>query len=214
MTGTAPPALDGAHPLNRLAAVLTVLLALAGLASLATAVPLFLRARALDQVAAETTTLLAVLDADQVVRAAFGINALLTIGTGIVFLTWQYRHAVNAELLRDGPLSLGPGWAVGGWLIPGANLVLPFLQLRQAARVCGPVPRVVTAWSVLFVAGGLLFSGSAAIRRNHREPIVMALPVSNADWVAGAAMAVYAAAAVLAILVVRALTDRQQRILA
>lgn len=212
MTGTEPGALDGAHALDRLAGVLTVALGLAGLASLATAAALLLRARAIDRVAAETTTLLAVLDADQFVRTAFGANALLTIGTGIVFVFWQYRFTANAELLADRPLSLGPGWAVGGWFIPVANLVLPFLQLRGAARVFGPVPRTVTAWTVCFVGGAALFTGSTALRDGY-APLLPSglLDVATADVVAAAAMLVYTAAAVFAILVVRVLTDRQPR---
>jgi uncharacterized protein DUF4328 len=214
MTGTEPGALDGAHALDRLAGVLTVALALAGLASLATAAALLLRARAIDRAAAETTTLLAVLDADQFVRAAYGANALLTIGTGLVFVFWQYRFTANADLLADHPLPLGPGWAVGGWFVPVANLVLPFLQLRQAARVSGPVPRIVPAWTACFIGGAVLFTGSTALRDGYAPLLPRGLiDVATADVVAAAAMLGYTAAAPLAIMMVRTLTERQQTVL-
>lgn len=60
---------------------------------------------------------------------AFLVAWLVTV---VAFISWQYRHARNAEAL--GGDGLGAGWAVGGWFIPVANLVLPGVQLFGASK--------------------------------------------------------------------------------
>ena len=56
------------------------------------------------------------------------VNSALSVVLVIMLLVWLYR----VHDARRGQASFSPGMAVGGWLIPGANLVLPPLILRSA----------------------------------------------------------------------------------
>ncbi|MEO6318229.1 MAG: DUF4328 domain-containing protein [Acidimicrobiales bacterium] len=111
-------------------------------------------------------------DADDAVAAFSGIHVLLLLAAGIVFIIWQFRHAKNAEVVgaRGG---LGPGWAIGGWFIPLANLVLPTVQIFQsskasdvASRQEGRSPKgsaLVIVWGVLFGLGLIVLAAGGAL---------------------------------------------------
>lgn len=64
-----------------------------------------------------------------------GIVALLHIpvyvGTIVFFLIWEHRAFNNLSALRANYLEFSPGWAVGWWFIPFANLVKPFQAMRE-----------------------------------------------------------------------------------
>lgn len=55
----------------------------------------------------------------------------LYLGTAIAFLVWLYRAEVNARALGAQDMMVGPGWAVGWFFIPLANLVMPFVAVRE-----------------------------------------------------------------------------------
>ena len=63
------------------------------------------------------------------------LYALTTLFAGIVFIAWLHRARVNLETLAPAALRWRPGWAVGGWLIPLANLVIPVLVVSEVDRV-------------------------------------------------------------------------------
>jgi|SRR5262245_25113304 len=85
-------------------------------------------------------------------QQVFGIALLSTI---IAFLYWLYVALRN--LLRWGLRPRwGPGWAVGSWFIPVADLVLPLLVVREAARRSGSGQSgsmLVVVWWVVFLVG-------------------------------------------------------------
>ena len=51
--------------------------------------------------------------------------------TGVLFLVWLYRAHSNLEALEARNLQFTPGWAVGWWFVPFANLVKPFQVVRE-----------------------------------------------------------------------------------
>jgi len=55
---------------------------------------------------------------------------VLAIVTGIVFFCWVYRANANARRLGAAGLS-GPGWAVGCFFIPVANLWMPYEAMKE-----------------------------------------------------------------------------------
>nr|MBO2502568.1 DUF4328 domain-containing protein [Thermoanaerobacterales bacterium] len=59
-------------------------------------------------------------------------------GDGDRVVAWQHLHALNARALARGADGLGPGWAIGGWFIPVANLVIPAAQIAGANRAVEP----------------------------------------------------------------------------
>jgi len=85
-------------------------------------------------------------------RAVFGVALLSTF---ITFLWWLYVALRNLHRWGLRP-RWGPGWAVGSWLIPVADLVLPLLVVREAARRSGSGrggSALVLVWWVVFLAG-------------------------------------------------------------
>ncbi|MCI0347697.1 MAG: DUF4328 domain-containing protein, partial [Chloroflexi bacterium] len=125
-----------------------------------------------------------------------------------------------------GPLPLGPGWAIGGWFIPIAGYVLGPLQLHHAAAASDPrrgvgaggetrpgrVPGVLIAWWATFVAGSTVFFVGQVMRPSNDGSLGLAeylRDVQSADRLVAVAALVYAAAAVLATLTVRVLSERQ-----
>lgn len=214
-------------PLRGLSTALTVLLALAGVAALLLAGAMFNRA----SVSADLAPFISTPDVLQRHDDATGTFAgmlvlyvLLVLAAGVVFIVWQFRHAANAQA-RRGSLGLGPGWAIGGWFIPVANYVLPAIQLHQSARASDPetgpgpspgsggrAPGVIIAWALAYALGNIVFAVGVAIYSSGidemgfvNDPDAM----TTGDRLGATGMLIVAAAAVLAILMVRKLSARQ-----
>jgi len=105
---------------------------------------------------------------------AFSEAALLVVAV-VLFLVWLYRAVSNANRLAFW-MRFTPGWAVGWFFIPIANLFRPLQVVREVWRVCDPSPA----------------AGTAAGRRDLRvSPLV---PVWWAAWllsdIVGGAVAV------------------------
>lgn len=56
---------------------------------------------------------------------------LLRIGTIIFLLIWEYRAFNNLPALKATNLEFSPGWAIGWWFIPFANLVKPYQVMSE-----------------------------------------------------------------------------------
>jgi hypothetical protein len=135
---------------------------------------------------------------------------------GIAFITWLVLARRNAGLLGGAP-AWASSWAVGGWFIPVANLVIPYRVVRdvrqasgldplgQATAMAAPVGRwwagvIVTAllnrlvalYSVLTSYGGM-FKGEALDTR------LVAYPLWTAGTVALVVTAILGARVVLRI---------------
>lgn len=67
----------------------------------------------------------------QLYTAALLISFVVTIATIIVFAMWIYRAAANIVAAGVPGFDYTPGWAVGWYFIPFANLVKPFTAMRQ-----------------------------------------------------------------------------------
>ena len=59
------------------------------------------------------------------------LEILLRILTIIFFLVWLHRAFSNLPALRAEHLEFSPGWAVGWWFIPFANLVKPYQIMSE-----------------------------------------------------------------------------------
>lgn len=203
--------------LGGVATALSILLGLTGLGALGVAGALFNRASVLEDGA--FSDFAEVQDADDLAAATGGIYVLLFIATVVLWMIWQYRHGKNAEALgkRDG---LGAGWAIGGWFIPIANLVLGPLQLHQSARASDPdapsgqgrAPGLVAVWWALWVAQGVIgfFSGRLGFTGDLGDDVDLE-EFRSSDQLGGVGALVTAAAAFVAIAMVRELSARQRR---
>lgn len=58
-------------------------------------------------------------------------NWLLLIATYVVFGMWIYRAAANVAAAMVPGFDCTPGWAVGWYFVPFANLFKPFAVMRQ-----------------------------------------------------------------------------------
>ena len=214
-----PPPGMGPRSLGGLATALTVLLCIIAAIELIAAIVLFYRSSLLFDAADGDFPGSSEADAvDAGVAVTTALHTLLFLATAVVFIVWQYRHAKNAGLLgrRSG---LGAGWAIGGWFIPLANLVLPAVQIFRSARVsddrAGRGPAVVVPWAILFGLGSLLRAVQVGLSPTD-EFLTTASDIEAAatsDVIGGFAMLVLIAAAVLCIVMVRSLTTRQERAL-
>ena len=59
------------------------------------------------------------------------LEILLRVLTIIFFLIWLHRAFKNLPALGATNLEFSPGWAVGWWFIPFANLVKPYQVVRE-----------------------------------------------------------------------------------
>ncbi|MGP2439346.1 DUF4328 domain-containing protein [Streptomyces sp. JW3] len=92
---------------------------------------------------------------------------VVLVPCAIVFVVWFFRMRRATGALAPDRFRSGPGWAIGAWLIPLANLWLPYrvaFDMWGAATVLpsdGGLPRTrlwpLNLWWGLFVAG-ILFS--------------------------------------------------------
>jgi Domain of unknown function (DUF4328) len=195
---------------------LTVLLLLTAAAALVRAVALGGRLVVLDDPSAGDY-LRRASDADSFVRVLDVVVGLAVLAVIPCFIVWCFRAAKNQEALARRPERLGAGWAVGGWFIPLGNLVIPVLVLQDLwrgsdARIERGDPRwriaerswLIGWWWGLLLAALVTFAGSPIDRRELDLE-----DVRGANLLAIVGMLCFAASAVLAILVVKRLDERQ-----
>lgn len=60
-----------------------------------------------------------------------GLAGTLALPAGVIFLVWVGMAAHNLRVLGVQGMRFGVGWTVGWWFVPFANLVLPFLALKE-----------------------------------------------------------------------------------
>ena len=68
---------------------------------------------------------------DGLYAAVLLANWLLLVATYIVFGMWIYRAAANVVAASIPGFDYTPGWAVGWYFVPIANLAKPFTAMRQ-----------------------------------------------------------------------------------
>ncbi|MER5631701.1 DUF4328 domain-containing protein [Streptomyces nitrosporeus] len=153
--------------------------------------------------------------AENLDTVATSLQILTNLATAVVFLVWFHRVRRNAEVFDAGAQPMKPGWAIGAWFVPIANLWLP-------RRVAGGIweasvlpgggpgrradsPLVLNLWWGVWIFD-LVFGRFAS--RQYTDAVVAE------DIVEGLRLllvsdALDAVAAVLAILFVRRLTAMQ-----
>ena len=139
----------------------------------------------------------------------FSLMTLLSLPTRlalvVLVIVWSWKAHRAAAGLGPGPRRWGSGWAIGGWFIPIANLVIPKLVLSETERIATTpragrrlaadwhgrkVSALGTSWWVLFVVSGLLVSWSGTLG-NDRDFVI-----GHDTWALHYAL--YTASAVLA----------------
>lgn len=152
------------------------------------------------------------------VMATINIVAIAVLAarllTGIPFLTWMYKAHANLPALGARKLTQKPIMAVLGWFIPIANLVWPYLMMKEIWEQSHEPPGrvMVTTRSGIVLAWWLTWIGMgvSAIVGNIADASVQSLEsfafATGCDVVHGGAMTI---AACLAFFIVRRVTREQ-----
>ncbi|MAT38104.1 MAG: hypothetical protein CL946_00720 [Ectothiorhodospiraceae bacterium] len=139
---------------------------------------------------------------------------LLTYAASIVlFLTWMYRACANAHALRSDRLRFTPGWTVAYWFIPILNLFRPYQVMCEIYRASKPgssetwnsskLPGYMIAWWMCWIVGNILGRLEMRAELGSVDLGGAALPLGITTTLLGTV------AAILAVVVVRAVTSRQ-----
>jgi hypothetical protein len=125
---------------------------------------------------------------------------LLFVASVVLVAMWIHRaHANLAEAGIVG-LEFTPGWAVGWYFIPFANLVKPFQAMRELWKASrgeshpfdGPAPGEVTAWWACWIIGNITSSiGDRILLMSEGDAATLTL--GNALGATGTALIVVAA---------------------
>lgn len=108
--------------------------------------------------------------------------ALVTL---LVFCRWIYVAARNCHARYEGKLDFTPGWSVGWYFVPVANLWKPFQAMRQILNVSeNPsgdpqrvAPGMLFAWWALFLFSNAV--GRAAFNHAMKAEEISELQASN-----------------------------------
>jgi hypothetical protein len=138
-----------------------------------------------------------------------GVIVLLVgfMGSAVAVPMWMHRAYRNLPALGAQALRWSPRWAAGGWFIPFANFVIPFLVMRELWHHSGgmPEPPGPRPWWAAFIASGALaYASTVATRSGLAGGSAIASAISLVSTVG------YAIAGILLILLLRRITRRQQ----
>ena len=165
----------------------------------------------------------AVNDAQTFPASMLLLAGLVGIATFVLLIIWLYRAAKNNEALGRQNPRLGAGWAIGGWFIPIAWWVLPFIVLDDVWRGSDPsIPRgdpswrrsktlpAIWAWAVtaaILTIPNFIASSGGDVRADEPEKVRR----DDILRIIGALGGIIAA--VLAIVVIRKVAARQEEAL-
>jgi hypothetical protein len=147
------------------------------------------------------------------------LDILVYISCIVFFLLWLYRCYKNLPALKAGRTEYTPGWAVGWWFIPIANLFKPFGAVRDLWNESDPnfdselnfmslsvgSPTLLHWWWAFWLLGNVASNISSRI--GHADDTTELQSFSIALIIASLFGIV---AAALAILVVKNITKRQE----
>jgi hypothetical protein len=147
---------------------------------------------------------------------------VLTVATIVMWCVWQFRAQSNLRPLGAANLRYSPGWAVGWWFIPFANIVMPYLTVRELWKASDPeggsagwqmgkTTSLMPFWWACWLGYAALVSIGTSILANAESNGIASVPtrIAVTEWSIAGQFS-YVAAAVLAILIVRQVEQRQQ----
>ena len=120
-------------------------------------------------------TALAAAQASDTRQQVIGITQFVTFFvSGVFILKWIYRANLNAHRLGAQGMEFSPGWSIGWYFIPFANLFQPFRAMKEIWRASqnpvdwrsGSTPALLGwwwfVWIVSNIAGNISFRISTA----------------------------------------------------
>lgn len=157
-------------------------------------------------------------ESNPIILAAGGLallQILAIVVTAASFITWLFLARRNLRTWRIDGLGWGPGWAIGGWFIPLANLFIPPQVVRTVARGSAIPPNqsyapeggsgLVWVWWICWI--GANFASNIFISQNFTK-------ADSVSYIAGLnaiSTVLSIVAATLAIVLVLRITGQQER---
>jgi hypothetical protein len=112
-------------------------------------------------------------------RIAFvdAVFLILLVSSFIIIGRWLYVSAKINHLLRIKGLNITPGWAIGWYFIPFANLVMPYRSLKETYKAsfnsedwqCTMIPYDFPIWWTTLLVGKVLDNLSSLMYLNLGE---------------------------------------------
>lgn len=68
----------------------------------------------------------------------WGVLILTMIFAAVAYCVWLYAAARNTRLMGEELLQASPGWCVGSFFVPLANLYLPYRNVREIYEMSDP----------------------------------------------------------------------------
>lgn len=149
------------------------------------------------------------------IDAIFGWNLLALIVCAILFLIWSAKAHANLPHLGASRLTFSPTWAVIGWIIPVAFLFVPFMVIQEIWKASdprysgedwrkAPSSLLLWGWWTLVIIARVSRSFTRLVEKSTSDvretiPIIV---FSETCWIV---------AGILLILIVNAITNRQQQ---
>ena len=98
------------------------------------------------------------------------LQALSFITSGVLILMWIYRANFNAHRLGGVDMEFSPGWAVGWYFVPFANLWKPYQAMKEIWQVSASPERwehedrswLLPLWWTIWIISNIL--GNVAFR--------------------------------------------------
>jgi Domain of unknown function (DUF4328) len=122
-------------------------------------------AEAFETETAVSDQMLASADQSDLIQMILGYTQVtVAIVTVVLFARWIVLAARNCHALSDQELEYSPGWSLGWFFVPIANLWKPFSAMRQTWNISAdpagdqekPAARLVVAWWLLFLVSSTL----------------------------------------------------------
>lgn len=73
--------------------------------------------------------------ADSIYQFIGQVQGFASLPLSILFAVWLYRMNANLRQLSSKPMEFTPGWMIGWYFIPFANLFKPFQGMRELWQV-------------------------------------------------------------------------------
>jgi len=203
--------------IDDLSRVLRALLAVGIVADAINIVVTFLEIQTLERFKSGLASAQDVNDAFDRSRPAGIVVIVVYLSTVVIWLVWQHRGQSNLHALAIPRLTFTPGWAVGWWLIPIANLWKPFQTVRELWKASdgdeawwrSPTWPVIGWWWACWVVFNVLYNITIRFYGSD-SAVVNSYLIGDRISVAGDLVSIVAA--ILAISIVRSVTDRQTRL--
>ena len=203
--------------IDDLSRVLRALLAVGIVADAINVVVTFLEIQTLERFKSGLASSQGVNDAFDRSRVVGIVAFVVFLSTVVIWLVWQHRGQSNLHALAIPRLTFTPAWAVGWWLIPIANLWKPFQTVRELWRASdgdeawwtSPTWPVIGWWWACWVVFNILYNTTIRFYGSD-SAVVSSYLIGDRLSIAGDLVSIVAA--ILAISIVRSVTDRQTRL--